>query len=180
MKRLLITLLLCLSITAVKGTLPTYFETYKQIAIEEMHKSGVPASITLAQGYLESGKGVSELATKSNNHFGIKCKKSWTGEKVYHDDDAKGECFRKYDSVLASYRDHSEFLKSRPWYAPLFKLERTDYKGWAVGLKQAGYATNPKYPVLLVSIIERYDLSRFDKVSYLDMAYMSVMRLFNS
>lgn len=138
-----------------------YIDTYKNTAIEEMKRSGVPASITLAQGILESGDGNSELARKANNHFGIKCH-DWTGEKVYHDDDAKQECFRKYKKVDDSYRDHSEFLK-KARYAKLFELKTTDYKGWAKGLKQAGYATNPKYPDLLIALIEKHELYRYDE-----------------
>ena len=191
MKKVIVSIVIYLvsSVVLAGHNSSSYFVTYKDLAIEEMHNSGIPASITLAQGYLESGRGVSELATKSNNHFGIKCKKSWTGEKVYHDDDAKGECFRKYSTIEDSYRDHSEFLKTRSWYAPLFKLELTDYKGWAKGLKKAGYATNPAYPKLLISIIEQHGLDEFDKVEkvnkvnnvgYFEMVYNSVMGWLNN
>lgn len=142
-----------------------YINKYKDAAIEEMKRSGVPASITLAQGMLESGYGESELCKKSNNHFGIKCKNEWTGDKVYHDDDLKNECFRAYPTAADSYRDHSEFLKSRPWYAPLFKLDATDYEGWAYGLKKAGYATEKDYPKKLINIIQNYDLHKFTLIA---------------
>jgi LysM repeat protein len=128
-----------------------------------MHKYNVPASITLAQGILESGNGRSQLASKSNNHFGIKCHIGWKGGRVYHDDDEKGECFRKYKYVESSYKDHSEFLSGRRRYASLFKLRKSDYKGWAKGLKKAGYATDKKYPKKLIKIIEDYKLYEFDK-----------------
>ena len=139
-----------------------YIDTYAEIAVQEMYRSGIPASITLAQGMLESGNGRSELATKSNNHFGIKCHNGWTGGRVYHDDDAKGECFRKYDHPYQSYRDHSDFLRSRDRYKFLFDLKTTDYKGWAYGLKKAGYATDPNYPTKLIKIIEDYRLYQYD------------------
>lgn len=139
-----------------------YIERFKGIAIEEMDKSGIPASITLAQGMLESANGNSSLAREANNHFGIKCHSGWTGKTVAMNDDEPNECFRYYNSAEDSYRDHTEFLK-RQRYAFLFKLDPTDYKGWAYGLKQAGYATNPKYPDLLIGLIERYGLDRFDK-----------------
>ena len=138
-----------------------YIEQYKDEAIYQMNKYKIPASITLAQGILESGNGNSELATKSNNHFGIKCHSDWQGEKVYHDDDKSNECFRKYDNVRDSYEDHSEFLQ-KPRYSNLFTLSIKDYKGWAKGLKKAGYATNPKYAKQLIKIIEDNNLSRFD------------------
>jgi len=139
-----------------------YIDNYKQIAKEEMLQYGIPASITLAQGILESGAGRGQLTSKANNHFGIKCHGSWTGERVYHDDDEKGECFRKYKDPKYSFRDHSLFLTQRSRYQDLFKLKKRDYKGWAKGLKKAGYATDPKYPNKLISIIERYDLTKFD------------------
>ncbi len=144
-----------------KQTTREYIEKYKDFAIREMVRSGVPASITLAQGVLETESGNSELVRKSNNHFGIKCKAEWTGEKVYHDDDESGECFRKYDSSYHSYRDHSDFLRTRAHYAFLFSLEPTDYKGWAHGLKKAGYATNPRYPQILIKTIEEYQLNDY-------------------
>lgn len=138
-----------------------YISTYKDIAIEEMKRTGVPAAITLAQGIHESGAGMSQLVQASNNHFGIKCKTGWTGESVRHDDDAKGECFRKYPEALASYRDHSDFLRNGQRYAFLFLLDPTDYTGWANGLKKAGYATNPKYPQILIKMIEDYQLQQY-------------------
>lgn len=139
-----------------------YFETYKDMAIHEMRRSGVPASITLAQGALESGDGNSSLAKRANNHFGIKCHNDWNGKKVYHDDDAKNECFRKYASVEDSYRDHSDYLRAKSRYAFLFELDITDYKGWAKGLKKAGYATSHTYADKLIDIIEEFDLHGFD------------------
>lgn len=136
-----------------------YIEQYKQLAIDEMIRTGVPASITLAQGILESNAGKSNLTMGSNNHFGIKCKTDWTGETVFHNDDRRNECFRKYSCAEDSYRDHSDFLKNRPNYASLFNIEVTDYQGWAFGLKSAGYATNPVYAKSLISTIERYSLA---------------------
>ncbi len=138
-----------------------YISMYRGSAVKEMLISGVPASITLSQGILESGDGNSTLALKANNHFGIKCHE-WEGEKFYMDDDEKGECFRVYKSVFDSYDDHSQFLKTRSRYANLFTLDKTDYKGWAQGLKDAGYATNPKYPELLIKIIEENQLHKYD------------------
>jgi flagellum-specific peptidoglycan hydrolase FlgJ len=143
------------------GPAAEYIVRFKDIAVAEMNKYGIPASITLAQGLLESGNGNSRLARESNNHFGIKCTSEWKGKTVLHDDDAVGECFRVYKDPEESFRDHSEFLK-RARYAPLFKLDKNDYRGWAEGLKQAGYATNPRYAELLVGIIERYRLNDFD------------------
>ena len=140
-----------------------YIKKYAPLAVLEMHKYDIPASITLAQGILESGNGRSRLASKSNNHFGIKCHTGWKGAKVFHDDDEKGECFRKYKYVQSSYKDHSEFLSGRRRYASLFKLRKSDYKGWAKGLKKAGYATDKKYPKKLIKIIEEYKLYEFDK-----------------
>ncbi len=139
-----------------------YIERYKDIAIGEMKSFGIPASITLAQGILESGNGLSELAQKSNNHFGIKCHLEWKGKKTYHDDDKKGECFRVYDSPEESFIDHSKFLAERSRYTFLFEYKPTDYRSWAKGLKKAGYATNKKYPQLLIDLIERYDLHKYD------------------
>ncbi len=139
-----------------------YIDNYKGIAKDEMLQYGIPASITLAQGILESGAGRGELTKKANNHFGIKCHTSWTGERVYHDDDEKGECFRKYKDPKYSFRDHSLFLTGRSRYQDLFKLKKTDYKGWARGLKKAGYATDPNYPNKLIDIIHRYDLTQYD------------------
>lgn len=139
-----------------------YIQQYKDIAREEMRLYGIPASIKLAQALLESGAGKSELAGRSNNHFGIKCHKEWTGPSVLKDDDARNECFRKYKGVEDSYRDHSLFLTSRPRYEVLFKLPITDYKAWAYSLKNAGYATNPVYAEKLIKIIEEHQLYRFD------------------
>ena len=145
-------------------TVENYIASYSEIAQEEMKLYGVPASITLAQGILESSSGNGRLATEANNHFGIKCH-DWNGEKIYHDDDAKQECFRKYNDARYSFRDHSLFLKQRSRYSQLFQLKIDDYKGWAKGLKAAGYATDRKYPDKLISLIERYDLYKFDNVS---------------
>ena len=139
-----------------------YIKKYRELAVEEMKKYHIPASITLAQGLLESGAGQSTLARKSNNHFGIKCGSDWRGKTVSHDDDARGECFRAYKHPKQSYEDHSKFLLGRPRYASLFKLKITDYKGWARGLKKAGYATNPRYAEQLIGIIELYDLYKYD------------------
>lgn len=139
-----------------------YINRYQLLAIEEMNRSGVPASITMAQGILESSSGNSELARLSNNHFGIKCKTGWKGKKVYYDDDRKNECFRKYTSVEESYIDHTNFLMDNPRYAFLFQLEHTDYKGWARGLKKAGYATAHDYDKRLIKIIEDHKLHRLD------------------
>ena len=141
-----------------------YISYFKTVAINEMHLYGIPASITLAQGILESGSGKGRLARQANNHFGIKCHK-WTGDKIYHDDDEAQECFRKYKDPNTSYRDHSEFLANKKRYAGLFKLKLNDYKGWAKGLRKAGYATDPKYPKKLISLIERYELYKFDEKS---------------
>ncbi len=140
-----------------------YINTYTKIAIEQEKQYGIPACITLAQGILESGSGRSRLATEANNHFGIKCHNDWKGKKIYKDDDKKNECFRVYDNAEQSYIDHSLFLVGKKRYADLFKLKITDYKGWAKGLKQAGYATNPKYPQLLIDIIELYDLANISQ-----------------
>lgn len=146
-----------------------YVETWKITAIEQMNEFAIPASITLAQGILESGSGNSALARNANNHFGIKCHKGWDGKTFYQDDDEEDECFRSYDNAALSYDDHSLFLTSRQRYAGLFDLSLTDYKGWAKGLKKAGYATNPKYADLLINIIEKYDLAQYDLMPYLPM-----------
>ena len=138
-----------------------YIDQYSQIAEKQQKEHGIPASIVLSQGLLESGAGMSDFAKESNNHFGIKCN-DWTGDKIYHDDDKKGECFRKYNQVLDSYEDHALFLKKRARYSFLFDLNPSDYEGWAHGLKKAGYATDPIYAFKLISIIEIYDLHRFD------------------
>jgi flagellum-specific peptidoglycan hydrolase FlgJ len=138
-----------------------YIEMYKDIAVKEMKRMGVPAAITLAQGLLETENGNSTLLKKSNNHFGIKCKSTWSGNGVSHDDDAVGECFRTYKTAEESYRDHSNFLRGSERYSVLFQLDPADYKGWAHGLKKAGYATNPKYPAILIKSIERYNLQQY-------------------
>lgn len=140
-----------------------YIETFAEIAQFEMKAYGIPASITLAQGMLESGFGKGALAVKTNNHFGIKCHTGWKGDYDHHDDDEIGECFRKYNHVMYSYRDHSLFLTTRSRYAFLFDLREDDYKGWAKGLRQAGYATDKRYPQKLIQLIERYNLTRFDR-----------------
>ena len=169
--QVIILLFICLVIgnQALLGQLPEnkitkeeYINFYKDIALEEMNMYGIPASITLAQGILESGHGNSRLAKKANNHFGIKCHKGWTGKTFHMDDDERNECFRKYKSPYESFKDHSIFLSTRDRYASLFDLEITDYQGWARGLKKAGYATNPKYPQLLIKIIDDYELHQYD------------------
>lgn len=139
-----------------------YINQFKEVAIESMTKSGIPASITLAQGILESGAGTGALSVQANNHFGIKCHKEWKGLSVQHDDDALQECFRKYNNANQSYKDHAFFLTSRPRYAGLFKLQKSDYKAWAKGLRVAGYATDVKYPEKLIGIIEKYQLQKID------------------
>ena len=139
-----------------------YIKTYAEVAQQEMKTYDIPASITLAQGILESGMGNSRLATQANNHFGIKCHKEWRGRRIYHDDDEKGECFRVYKDPRNSYRDHSLFLTTRSRYDFLFELNKRDYKAWAKGLKKAGYATDPKYSDKLINLIERYRLDRYD------------------
>ena len=139
-----------------------YIDQYKEVAKKNMKNHGVPASIALAQAILESGAGTGDLSSQANNHFGIECHKDWNGESVKHDDDEAQECFRKYNKVYDSYEDYAAFLKGRKWYQPLFKLEKNDYKGWAYGLKKAGYATDPNYPSKLIGIIERYQLNKYD------------------
>ncbi len=150
-----------------KLTSEQYIEQWKITAIEQMNEHAIPASITLAQGILESGNGNSRLAQNANNHFGIKCHKAWDGKTFYQDDDEKDECFRSYDNAALSYDDHSLFLTGRERYSGLFQLKLTDYKGWAKGLKKAGYATNPKYADLLITIIERHNLDQYDLMPYL-------------
>lgn len=174
MKRSSTTILfLFLSVLALAGgpnqQILDYIDRYKAIAVQEMIEYRIPASITMAQGIIESGAGNSQLAKESNNHFGIKCHSDWKGEKVYHDDDEKGECFRKYDDVSESYRDHSIFLSTKPRYASLFELDPDDYKGWAKGLKAAGYATNPKYADMLINMIEEYQLYTLDNMTLADL-----------
>lgn len=165
MKKWSVTILLILGASSVFASknpqVEKYINEWKQVAIDQMNDHGIPASITLAQGILESAYGTSRLATKGNNHFGIKCH-DWSGAKMYHDDDKKGECFRKYQNASDSYSDHSLFLTSRSRYSDLFKLDIQDYKGWAHGLKKSGYATNPKYAYLLIDLIEEYNLFVFD------------------
>lgn len=146
-------------------TTEEYIEKYQVLAIEEMHRSGVPAAITLAQGILESGSGNSDLVKKSNNHFGIKCKTGWTGASVRKDDDRKNECFRAYKNATQSYRDHSNFLRNSARYSFLFNLEPDDYRSWAAGLKRAGYATDPKYASRLIGFIEKYNLNQYTLVA---------------
>ena len=168
MNRLILTFVCLLGILGLQAQTRNkqyeeYIKQYRDIAVEEMKKYHIPASITLAQGLLESGAGQSTLARKSNNHFGIKCGSDWNGKSVRHDDDERNECFRAYKHPKQSYEDHSKFLVSRSRYASLFKLDITDYKGWARGLKKAGYATNPRYAEQLIGIIELYDLDKYDK-----------------
>ncbi|WP_272151898.1 glucosaminidase domain-containing protein [Tenacibaculum aiptasiae] len=141
-----------------------YIQKFAPIAVKKMHEHNIPASITLAQGILESGSGRSDLARRSNNHFGIKCHRGWKGKSVTHDDDEKGECFRKYKYPETSYEDHSQFLLTRKRYASLFKLGHTNYKGWAYGLRRAGYATDKRYPQKLIGIIKKYDLAKYDRI----------------
>jgi LysM repeat protein len=166
-------------LTAQYITVDQYVAQYKDIAIREMRRMGVPAAISLAQGILETENGNSELVKKSNNHFGIKCKSTWTAETISHDDDAPGECFRAYKDADDSYRDHSNFLRGSDRYAFLFKLDPRDYKAWAYGLRKAGYATNPNYPAILIKNIEENNLEQytlqgvndipvFDKSKYAD------------
>lgn len=163
MKQLVFIFMLALSTlaNAQREKVQNYVNQYKDLAMAEMRRTGVPASITLAQGILESQSGESKLAQKSNNHFGIKCKTEWTGEKTYHDDDLRQECFRVYPSVEDSYKDHSDFLKNREYYTALFKLDPTDDKGWAYGLKKAGYATEKDYPTRLLKLINDFELHQY-------------------
>ncbi|WP_292901514.1 glucosaminidase domain-containing protein [Nonlabens sp.] len=153
--------------TTIRSTdkVANYVEDFKDVAMQEMKLYKIPASITLAQGILESGSGSGRLALEANNHFGIKCHTGWTGGRIYHDDDEAQECFRTYNNASYSYRDHSLFLKDRKRYAGLFKLEKDDYEGWANGLKDAGYATDKKYPQKLISLIERYELYQYDHMA---------------
>ena len=169
LKFFLILIISCLTLQAQTRNkqYEAYIKKYRELAVEEMKKYHIPASITLAQGLLESGAGQSALARKSNNHFGIKCGSDWYGKTVSHDDDARGECFRAYKHPKDSYEDHSKFLAGRPRYASLFNLNITDYRGWARGLKKAGYATNPRYADQLIGIIELYELYKYDDKNYL-------------
>ncbi|MBO4455483.1 MAG: glucosaminidase domain-containing protein [Bacteroidales bacterium] len=164
MKRIVsILLVLVLAVAATESDFEKYIKKYSPIAVSEMQRTGVPASITLAQGLVESAAGKSTLASKSNNHFGIKCHSDWKGRKTYKDDDKAMECFRVYSNANASFKDHSDFLRYQDRYKFLFDLDPTDYKAWARGLKQAGYATDPKYADKLIKVIEDYSLYRFDK-----------------
>lgn len=158
---------LALADSKKKYSTEDYIDIWKITAIEQMNEYQIPASITLAQGILESGNGNSRLAREGNNHFGIKCHKNWDGGRIFEDDDLKNECFRSYSNASQSYEDHSLFLANRSRYEKLFELSLTDYKGWAKGLKSAGYATNPKYAHLLIDIIEKFDLDKYDKMPYL-------------
>lgn len=158
----LITILLPLLTLAQNNMTTAYVEKYKDLAIKEMKRTGIPASITLAQAILESGSGESNLAKTANNHFGIKCKTEWNGPKTYQNDDAKNECFRVYPTADSSFRDHSNFLKNRPYYASLFELDPVDDSAWAYGLKKAGYATERDYPQKLLKIIDDYELSQYN------------------
>lgn len=168
LKVLLLSLLLLLPnagrLSAQSAVRSRYIEKYKDIAVEQMKRYGIPASITLAQACLESANGTSPLATKANNHFGIKCHE-WKGKTYKHDDDKKGECFRRYADPAESFKDHSLFLTTRARYKGLFSLNREDYKAWAHGLKAAGYATNPQYAQLLIKIIEENGLQRYDRLA---------------
>jgi len=157
-----------------------YIHTYCSMAVAEMKRSGIPASVTLAQGILETECGNSDLVKKSNNHFGIKCKSTWTGESVTHTDDAPNECFRKYSNPADSYKDHSDYLKTSPRYAALFQLAPSDYKGWAYGLKRAGYATNPQYPQIVISNIEKYNLQQYDNLTEQDFDNLAVKKLLSA
>lgn len=163
MKRIVIILLaLAVALGVSKNPRLQYIDDYHSLAVEEMKRTGVPASITLAQGMIESRAGQSPLATKGNNHFGIKCHNDWTGKKMYQDDDEGHECFRVYASAKLSYRDHSDFLRSKDRYKALFDLDPTDYKSWAKGLKRAGYATDPDYAAKLINVIEDFELYKYD------------------
>lgn len=161
----LLPLVFALSVNAQKEKTEQYIQQYSELAVQEMIRTGVPAAIKLAQGILESQSGESDLVKRSNNHFGIKCKTEWTGDKTYHDDDEKGECFRVYADAAASYKDHSDFLKTRPHYNFLFKLDPTNYEAWANGLRKAGYATSPTYPKSLIKVIRDYQLDRFNQLA---------------
>jgi flagellum-specific peptidoglycan hydrolase FlgJ len=156
------TLVATSKVKVTKEVVINYINKFRAIAIDNMNNYNIPASITLAQGILESGCGTSTLSISANNHFGIKCHANWEGESVTHTDDAPDECFRKYKNPRDSYRDHSLFLTSRKWYEPLFELDIKDYKSWSYGLKKSGYATDPNYPQKLISLIERYELNQYD------------------
>lgn len=180
MKRLLVVLSL-LFLTKISSqtwkTEDQYIQKFATYAVEEMEKYKIPASITLAQGLLETGGGQSRLAQEGNNHFGIKCKENWTGKTMKHTDDAPNECFRVYDDPKQSYEDHSIFLANRPYYVNLFKLDIKDYKAWAHGLKKAGYATNPRYAYILIDKIEKYKLYEFDNTNSKEVLY-TILKLY--
>jgi hypothetical protein len=162
----LLLLLSCQFLFAQNSTdILSYISTYKEVAVTEMQRTGIPASIILAQGIHETDAGTSELVKKSNNHFGIKCKDEWRGSVVYHDDDKRGECFRSYNSPLDSYVDHSDFLKNSPRYHFLFKIDPLNYEGWANGLKKAGYATNSRYSQILIKLIKDYNLQQYSLIA---------------
>lgn len=169
LKWLCFVLLLCCSVESFAqlraDAIKEYINNYQELAISEMKRSGVPAAVTLAQGILETDAGKSDLVISSNNHFGIKCKSTWKGEKVYHDDDMRGECFRKYPNASDSYVDHSDYLKTNARYDFLFRLQPEDYKAWAKGLRAAGYATNPRYADILITYIETYNLNQFSLIA---------------
>ena len=170
MKKVLLALALILGLAAAAqrdagSPQQHYISRYASIAVNEMYRSGVPASITLAQGIIESASGRSTLAVEGNNHFGIKCHSSWKGKTMRADDDRRNECFRVYGSAEESFRDHSDFLRYQDRYKFLFELKITDYKGWAYGLKQAGYATDPSYAAKLIQCVEDYGLSRYDRMT---------------
>ena len=175
MYRPLLVLIMCCALVATaqqQSQYVEYIDQYQNLAVDEMNIYGIPASITLAQGLLESGCGNSSLCTRSNNHFGIKCHGEWRGATVHYSDDAPNECFRSYKCPADSYRDHSEFLVNHDLYAPLFKLDITDYQLWAMGLHAAGYATDPSYATKIIKLIETYQLNKYDKPLSTDMAHI--------
>ena len=182
-KKLLFSLFVfgCVASASAQGeaAIRQYIDTYKEMAVKEMQRSGVPASIKLAQGIHETFAGQSVLVLKSNNHFGIKCKAEWRGPSVKHDDDARNECFRKYSEASDSYRDHSDFLRRSERYDFLFKLDPTDYSGWAYGLKKAGYATNPKYAPIIIKLIEDYDLQDYTMIALGKLKYSDIAKIEN-
>ena len=161
-RNIIFCLLICHNVFSQRISVEEYINTYSGLAISEMQRSGIPASIKLAQGILESANGNSRLAVAANNHFGIKCH-GWSGETIYHDDDEKNECFRKYTEAKESFLDHSDFLMTHRRYAFLFDYSSSDYRSWARGLRRAGYATDPNYPQKLINLIERYNLQEYDK-----------------
>lgn len=180
MKRLFLSIsLLVVSKFSAQGwaTEDQYIQKFAKYAVEEMEKYKIPASITLAQGLLETGGGQSRLAQEGKNHFGIKCKEDWTGKTMKHTDDAPNECFRVYDDPRQSYEDHSIFLSTRKYYANLFKLDMKDYRAWATGLKKAGYATNPRYASILITKIEKYKLYEYDNTNSNEVLY-AVLKMY--